>query len=334
MRNIIGQTKSSFNLRNIMDDGKILIVNLSKGRIGELNSQLLGMIFVMKFQEAALSRADIPEKDRRDFCLYVDEFQNFSTDSFATIMSEARKYALNLIVANQFTTQLSEEIRGAVFGNMGTIISFRVGQDDVQVLAKYFQPLFDEDDLLRVANHNCIVRTLINGVPTDAFSMEGAPPPPEETNEQLVNALKQLSATKYGHPKALVAEQIENRLATKEIPRIPTGDPFGSQFPTSDPTQPPLPQRPKSTPSFLDEWLAKRKDTMATSPGPQVISQNRQTTQPFNDDLPQSFEPVTAPAPAANLQPNPEIEFKIQRDNSVPSETTPTEDDVTSNQNV
>ena len=334
MRNIIGQTKSSFNLRNIMDDGKILIVNLSKGRIGELNSQLLGMIFVMKFQEAALSRADIPEKDRRDFCLYVDEFQNFSTDSFATIMSEARKYALNLIVANQFTTQLSEEIRGAVFGNMGTIISFRVGQDDVQVLAKYFQPLFDEDDLLRVANHNCIVRTLINGVPTDAFSMEGAPPPPEETNEQLVNALKQLSATKYGHPKALVAEQIENRLATKEIPRMPTGDPFGSQFPPSNPTQQPLPQRPKSTPSFLDEWLAKRKDTMATSPGPQVISQNRQTTQPFNDDLPQSFEPVTAPAPAANIQPNPEIEFKIQRDNSVPSETTPTEDDVTSNQNV
>ncbi|EQD81238.1 hypothetical protein B1A_00040, partial [mine drainage metagenome] len=133
MRNIIGQPKSSFNLRKIMDEGKILIVNLSKGRIGELNSQLLGMIFVMKFQEAALSRADIPEKERRDFCLYVDEFQNFSTDSFSTIMSEARKYALNLIVANQFTTQLSEEIRDAVFGNMGTIVSFRVGQNDVQI---------------------------------------------------------------------------------------------------------------------------------------------------------------------------------------------------------
>ena len=261
MRNIIGQPKSSFNLRKIMDEGKILIVNLSKGRIGELNSQLLGMIFVMKFQEAALSRADIPEKERKDFCLYVDEFQNFSTDSFATIMSEARKYALNLIVANQFTTQLSEEIRDAVFGNMGTIVSFRVGQNDVQILAKYFQPLFDEDDLLRVANHNCIVRTLINGVPTDAFSMEGVPPPPEENNEQLIAALKQLSATKYGHPKALVAQQIEERLATKEI--SPMASDFSSQFATNTPQQSNIP-KPKN-PSFLDEWLAKRKQAPSST---------------------------------------------------------------------
>ncbi len=124
MRNIIGQTKSAFDLREIMDNKKILLVNLSKGRTGELNSKLLGMIFVMKFQAAAMSRANIPEDERVDFCLYVDEFQNFSTDSFATIMSEARKYHLNLIVANQFTTQLTEEIRDAVFGNMGTIVSF------------------------------------------------------------------------------------------------------------------------------------------------------------------------------------------------------------------
>jgi hypothetical protein len=329
MRNIIGQTKSSFNLRNIMDDGKILIVNLSKGRIGELNSQLLGMIFVMKFQEAALSRADIPEKERRDFCLYVDEFQNFSTDSFATIMSEARKYALNLIVANQFTTQLSEEIRGAVFGNMGTIISFRVGQDDVPILAKYFQPLFDEDDLLRVANHNCIVRTLINGIPTDAFSMEGAPPPPEETNEQLVNALKQLSATKYGHPRALVAEQIENRLATKEVPRVPGGDPFGSQFPSSALSSNPSPMLPPSkpkSPSFLDEWLAKRKGSMATPPGPQVVNQNGPSAQPIpTNDMPQSFEPSAAPAPTVAHD---EMEFKIQRDNSTSSEPTNTQQEI------
>jgi hypothetical protein len=138
MRNIIGQSKSSFNLREVMDNKKILIVNLSKGRSGELNSKLLGMIFVMKFQAAAMSRANVPENERQDFCLYVDEFQNFSTDSFATIMSEARKYHLNLIVANQFTTQLSEEIRDAVFGNMGTIVAFRVGQNDVDVLSKYF----------------------------------------------------------------------------------------------------------------------------------------------------------------------------------------------------
>ena len=171
MRNIIGQINSSFDLRDIMDNKKILLVNLSKGRTGDLNSKLLGMIFVMKFQSAAMSRANIPESQRVDFCLYVDEFQNFSTESFATIMSEARKYHLNLIVANQFTTQLTEEIRDAVFGNMGTIIAFRIGQNDVESLSKYFQPLFDGDDLLRVPNYNTIVRTLISGVPTQPFSM-------------------------------------------------------------------------------------------------------------------------------------------------------------------
>src|SRR6185295_970805 len=130
----------------------------------------------MKFQVAAMARANIPEDQRQDFCLYVDEFQNFSTDSFATIMSEARKYHLNLIVANQFTTQLTEEIRDAVFGNMGTIVSFRVGQSDVDSLSRYFQPLFDAEDLLRVPNYNTITRTLVHGVPTQSFSMNTLPP--------------------------------------------------------------------------------------------------------------------------------------------------------------
>ncbi len=160
MRNIIGQTKSAFDLRDIMDNKKILLVNLSKGRVGELNSKLLGMIFVMKFQAAAMSRSNVPESERQDFALYVDEFQNFSTDSFATIMSEARKFHLNLIVANQFTTQLTPEIRDAVFGNIGTIVSFRIGQNDIESISKYFQPIFTEDDLLRVPNHNAIIRTL------------------------------------------------------------------------------------------------------------------------------------------------------------------------------
>src|SRR3972149_6581414 len=137
MRNIIGQSKSAFNIREIMDNKKILLVNLSKGRTGELNSNLLGMVFVMKFQAAAMSRANIPEQEREDFCLYVDEFENFSTASFATLLSEARKYHLNLIVANQFTTQLTAEIRDAVFGNMGSIVSFRVGADfDADALSK------------------------------------------------------------------------------------------------------------------------------------------------------------------------------------------------------
>lgn len=268
MRDIIGQTKSSFDLRDIMDNKKILIVNLSKGRTGELNSKLLGMIFVMKFQAAAMSRANIPEADRKDFCLYVDEFQNFSTDSFATIMSEARKYHLNLIVANQFTTQLSDEIRDAVFGNMGTIVAFRIGQNDVESLSRYFQPLFDGDDLLRVPNYNTIVRTLVGGVPTQPFSM-ATMPPLGSPNEQLSGALKQLSAAKFGRPVAMVEAEIFKRLETKDDPKPAMGSnpfskqpgaagaPAAGQFGRAPAPAAPKPSVP-GTGSFLDEWLAKR----------------------------------------------------------------------------
>lgn len=213
MRNIIGQTKSAFNLRQIMDDGKILLVNLSRGRVGELNSKLLGMIFVMKFEAAAMSRADIPEEYRKDFCLYVDEFQNFSTESFADILSQARKYRLNLIVANQFTTQLSDEIRDAVFGNVGAVVSFRVGTTDAEFLAKQFAPVFDIDDLQFIPNYNTVVRMLIGGVPVQPFSMATIPPL-GSPNPQIADALKQLSAAKYGRPRATVESEIFKRLAT------------------------------------------------------------------------------------------------------------------------
>jgi hypothetical protein len=259
MRNIIGQTTSAFNLRDIMDNKKILLVNLSKGRTGELNSKLLGMVFVMKFQAAAMSRSNIPEDDRVDFSLYVDEFQNFSTDSFATIMSEARKYHLNLIVANQFTTQLTPEIRDAVFGNMGTIVSFRIGQNDVESLGKYFQPIFDSDDLLRVPNFNTVVRTLIGGVPTQPFSMSTLPAL-GTPNPKLSMALKQLSAAKYGRPKAQVEREINERMATIEPakPSISAGQsgpqvPFMSNVPVAQP-------KPAAQ-SFLDDWLNKRRGT-------------------------------------------------------------------------
>jgi phosphate/sulfate permease len=280
MRNIIGQTKSAFDLRDIMDNKKILLVNLSKGRTGELNSKLLGMIFVMKFQAAAMSRSDIPESERKDFSLYVDEFQNFSTDSFATIMSEARKYHLNLIVANQFTTQLTQEIRDAVFGNMGTIVSFRIGQNDVESLSSYFQPTFDGDDLLRVPNYNTIVRTLIGGVPTQPFSMATLPPL-GKPNPRLADALKQLSAAKYGLPRASVEKSIFARMKTKETPP-PAAPSFGSVAsrptfgaPTTLGPQPALqgpsaPARVPGTqptsagsPSFIDDWLSKRRATPA-----------------------------------------------------------------------
>lgn len=314
MRNIIGQTKSAFNLRDVMDNKKILIVNLSKGRLGLLNSQLLGMIFVMKFQAAAMSRANIPESERVDFALYVDEFQNFSTDSFATILSEARKYHLNLIVANQFTTQLSEEIRDAVFGNTGTIVAFRVGQDeDAEALAKRLRPAFDPTDLLRMPNYNAGVRMLINGVPTQPFSMATLPPL-GNPNYKLADALKQLSAAKYGRPKAQVEKEIFERLATKPDtnPRSPGGQPtygaFGAGRPApSSPYGAPSPKpAPAGTGSFLDEWMSKRKDTgPLLRPNPWGKGQH-----PAPGSAPVVSAPTKAPAaiPAPPSLPSPKTE--------------------------
>ena len=305
MRNIIGQTKSAFDLREIMDNKKILIVNLSKGRVGELNSKLLGMIFVMKFQAAAMSRATIPEEERKDFALYVDEFQNFSTDSFATIMSEARKYRLNLIVANQFTTQLTEEIRDAVFGNMGTIVAYRIGTNDVDTLAKYFSPIFDADDLLRVPNFNSITRTMIGGVPTQPFSMAGLEPL-GTPNKQLGEALKQLSAAKYGRPKAAVEGEIFERWKTKEDPKPFAGNPFGAP--------PPFGSKPAASSglpagqagsSFLDEWLAKRRpSTTAGFPG----------SLPANPTIPESLSEVnTKPVAPKTSTTHPSGELKVPK---------------------
>lgn len=296
MRNIIGQTKSAFDLREIMDNKKILIVNLSKGRTGDLNSKLLGMIFVMKFQVAAMSRANTEESMRPDFCLYVDEFQNFSTDSFATIMSEARKYRLNLIVANQFTTQLSEEIRDAVFGNMGTIVSFRVGQNDVEALSRYFRPLFEPDDLLRVPNYNAIVRTLINGVPTQPFSM-AALPSLGTPNPKLGEALMQLSAAKHGRPRAVVDAEITERMKTIEQPKpafgaTPAESSNLGQRPVGSPTasSPAATPKPSTGSSFLDDWLAKRRQPASDQPS-RAFGQS-----PFDKASPTPLKPGTPTA--------------------------------------
>ncbi len=170
VRNIIGQPKSSFNIRQIMDDRKILIVNLSRGLIGEDNASLLGALMVTKIQMGAMSRADIDEKDRVPFYLYVDEFQNFATDSFATILSEARKYALNLTVANQYIAQMMDTVKDAVFGNVGSIISFRSSADDARTMARYFEPKFTEYDLVHMHNRNFIISMTIDGEKVPAFS--------------------------------------------------------------------------------------------------------------------------------------------------------------------
>lgn len=269
MRNIIGQTKSSFNLREIMDNKKILLVNLSKGRTGELNSKLLGMIFVMKFQAAAMGRASIPEDQRVDFSLYVDEFQNFSTDSFADILSEARKYRLKLIIANQFTTQLTDEIRDAVFGNVGTVIAFRVGPQDADALVSQFKPVFTTDDLQRVPNYNMIVRMLIGGVPTQAFSMAGLPPL-GSPNKELGDALKQLSAAKFGRPRATVEKEIFDRISTSG-PEEPVNKPTAGRMGGA----PMAPNQPRAQASFLDEWVKKKETNSFRAP-----------SSPFNRNAP------------------------------------------------
>ncbi len=188
IRNIIGQPKSTFDIRKIMDEGKILIVNLSKGLIGEDNAAILGAFLVTKIQLASMSRSDIERiEDRRPFYLYVDEFQNFATDSFATILSEARKYGLNLTVANQYISQMGENVRDAVFGNVGTIISFRVSADDAPILSKQFEPQFEPNDLLQMHNRNFIINMVIGGEKTPAFNATTLTlPTPQLDNTALI----------------------------------------------------------------------------------------------------------------------------------------------------
>jgi hypothetical protein len=214
MRNILGQPKSTFDLRFAMDSGKIVIVNLSKGRLGEDNSAMLGSLLITKFQLDAMSRADIPEKDRRDFCLYVDEFQNFATESFATILSEARKYRLSLTMANQFIAQMSEEVCSAVFGNVGSLISFQVGIDDAKVLSEQF----DEEtilpiDLASLPKYQVYNRVMVEGMTTPVFSADTLPPPqinlPEgETMETRIEKIRNFSRQRYSKPREVVENKI------------------------------------------------------------------------------------------------------------------------------
>lgn len=287
MRNIIGQSKSGFNLRDIMDSKKILLVNLSKGRLGELNSRLLGMVFVMKFQAAAMGRADIPEAQREDFSLYVDEFQNFSTESFGTILSEARKYRLSLVLANQFMTQLTDQIREAIIGNIGTVISGRIGITDAEILVKKFSPTFDAEDMTKLPNFQTIASVMINNVPSAAFSMSLAPPM-GKSNPQLKDAIKNLSAAKYGRPRAEVERDIFARLGSGDAARkakmeelkkaqqerlaaMQSRSVSQSSAPTAPRGDSSSPPEKSTGSSFLDDWLAKRKTSdgsasTATSP--------------------------------------------------------------------
>ncbi len=220
IRNIIGQPKSSFDVRRIMDEGKILVVNLSKGLIGEDNAGILGAFLVTKVQLAAMSRSDIPDvADRRPFYLYVDEFQNFATDSFAVILSEARKYGLNLTVANQYISQMTDSVRDAVFGNVGTTISFRVSADDAPLLVKQFEPTFEAQDLLQMNNRNFVISMIINGEKVPAFSATtlSIPNTPQDNFDAIIESSRQRYSRTRADVEAEIQETIEQAEKYKKV---------------------------------------------------------------------------------------------------------------------
>lgn len=220
MRNIIGQTKSAFNLRQVMDEQKVLMVNLSKGKIGDLNAQLLGLIMVSKINMAAMSRADMDEKDRKNFFLYVDEFQNFATDTFGEILSEARKYRLALIMAHQFIAQIGgsgakkwekPSIKDAVFGNAGTIMSFKVGAEDAEYLEKEYAPLLSQQDIIGIANFTTYVKLNIDNATTRPFDMKTIWDNTGK-NEEVSRVIKEYSRKMYGRKKEYVDMELEARM--------------------------------------------------------------------------------------------------------------------------
>jgi len=214
MRNIIGQSHSAFNFRQVMDEGKILLIHLPKGAIGEENVSFLGLVLVPRILMAAMSREDIPEAQRRDFYLYVDEFQNFATPDFAQILSEARKYHLNLVVANQFIGQMEDEVKNAVFGNVGTIVAFRVGTSDANYLVHEFQPVFTEADLLNVEAYHAFIKTIVNNEPVPPFSLDLTQDKEaidKARNVEIAKAVKELSRLKFGRDYREVEDEIGQR---------------------------------------------------------------------------------------------------------------------------
>ena len=308
MRNILGQPKSGFNIREIMDNKKILLVNLSKGKTGELNAKLLGMIFVMKFQAAAMSRADTPEDERQDFCLFVDEFQNFATESFESILSEARKYRLNLVLANQFMTQLTDKIREAILGNVGTIMCGRIGVTDAELMEKAFQPVFNAEDLHKIPNHEAVTTVLMFGLPTSPFTLKLLPPL-GESSEELMHRMREYALSRFGRPRAEVEAEIEERLAAKEEPKPkPAPEPkkpdpavIAAAAGKPVPPKPQEPPKPAPKKNFLDSWLEKKAalENQAKAEAQKIIQQKQ--AAPAKKPLVKA--PVTPVAPAVATTP-------------------------------
>lgn len=300
VRNIIGQPKSSFNIRRIMDENKILLVNLSRGLLGEDNASLLGALLVTKIQLAAMSRADMDASERTPFYLYVDEFQNFATDSFATILSEARKYGLNLTVANQYTAQMAVEVKDAVFGNVGSIVAFRMGADDARVMLRYFEPRFEEYDLVHMHNRHFVISLTISGEKTPAFSAISLNLPPQQADYSP--AIIDNSRALYGSSRAYVEGYINNRYHLNESvagPAVSAGRPPQHNAPLRSgtrqapgntlPAGPPQPQAP-SAPVAASPPRPAAVDAAAPQE-PAHAAQERPIVQPYSQA---SGEPATS----------------------------------------
>lgn len=286
IRNIIGQPKSTFDIRKIMDEGKILIVNLSRGLMGEDNAGILGSLMVTKIQLASMGRADMPEAKRIPFYLYVDEFQNFATESFATILSEARKYGLNLTVANQYISQMGEEVRGAVFGNVGTVMSFRVSPDDAPFLQKYFEPEFEAANLIQQHSRFFVISMMIDGEKAPAFSAKtlNLPQPPQDNSAEIIELTRQ----RYSRAKAEVEDEVreasglaeaKSQTSPKTTPReqlikLATGITNPAKQPASQTTQPTKRKRSR-----------RRKSAGGQAPAQaQVPDNSNPPTEPSGDE--------------------------------------------------
>lgn len=288
IRNVIGQTHTSFDIRDIMDSKKILIMNLSKGRIGEDMSALLGALMITKIQLAAMGRVDIEEEARNDFYLYVDEFQNFATESFANILSEARKYRLNLIVANQYITQLDEIVRDAIFGNAGTIISFRVGGADAEFLEKEFEPVFMMNDIVNLPKYQIYLKLMIDGIAGDAFSATTLPPIEIQATKQNAETIIRVSRERYANGREDVEDKIrrwsgmlseEEKRAIYNL-KTPASQSSASSFrssPVSPPSARPMePHREYPTPKPSERPRVTPDSKSFSAPGiPSVTAPSR-----------------------------------------------------------
>lgn len=287
VRNIIGQPKSSFNIRQIMDERKILIVNLSRGLIGEDNAALLGSLLVTKIQMGAMSRADIPMEERIPFYLYVDEFQNFATDSFAVILSEARKYALNLTVANQYTAQMSMEVRDAVFGNVGSIVSFRTSADDARIMQKYFEPHFLESDIVHMHNRHFAISMIIEGEKMQAFSATtlGLPEFGQDFSAEIVAQSRTKYSVVRGHIETFMQHRYGGDVSSTKMhtkPNTPISSP--KELPKAEPTvSPSLQQMRAADPAKVAKDILKlasqKASTAADQPSEEAARPKRKRTR-------------------------------------------------------